>query len=177
MNYNNIFALRLKRKKRNGNAKILFCVFFLILFVFNVFYFNDNLLHDNSNKSDNFSLDNKNLDITDISLSAGPEIFIDPFKINFTKKWNFFASKFKSDLDLDIETYYRRGNSLGVVTDDKIYSVDNLLLYKTLLKDATDAFDTFDLYLKLRDSPLWYQNSVDPNLITLRVKYLTTLVI
>ena len=163
MNYNNTFALRLKRKKRNGNAKILFCVFFLILFVFNVFYFNDNLLHDSSNESENFSLDNKNLDITDISLSAGPEIFVDPFKVNFTKKWNFFNSKYKSEFDMGIETYYRKGNSLGVVTDDKIYSVDNLLLYKTLLKDATDAFDTFDLYLKLRDSPLWYQNSVDPN--------------
>ena len=163
MNYNNTFTFRLKRKRRNGNAKILFCVFFLILFVFNVFYFNDNLFYDSKTESDNFSLDDNNLDITDISLSAGPEIFVDPFKINFTKKWNFFASKFKSDLDLDIETYYRRGNSLGVVTDDKIYSVDNLLLYKTLLKDATDAFDTFDLYLKLRDSPLWYQNSVDPN--------------
>jgi len=163
MNYNNTFTFRLKRKRRNGNAKILFCVFFLILFVFNVFYFNDNLFYDSKTESDNFSLDDNNLDITDISLSVGPEIFVDPFKINFTKKWNFFASKFKSDLDLDIETYYRRGNSLGVVTDDKIYSVDNLLLYKTLLKDATDAFDTFDLYLKLRDSPLWYQNSVDPN--------------
>ena len=163
MNYNNTFALRLKRKKRNGNAKILFCVFFLILFVFNVFYFNDNLLHDSSNESENSSLDNKNLDITDISLSAGPEIFVDPFKVNFTKKWNFFNSKYKSEFDMGIETYYRKGNSLGVVTDDKIYSVDNLLLYKTLLKDATNAFDTFDLYLKLRDSPLWYQNSVDPN--------------
>jgi hypothetical protein len=133
------------------------------LFVFNVFYFNDNLFYDSKTESDNFSLDDNNLDITDISLSVGPEIFVDPFKINFTQKWNFFNSKYKSEFDMGIETYYRRGNSLGVVTDDKIYSVDNLLLYKTLLKDATDAFDTFDLYLKLRDSPLWYQNSVDPN--------------
>ncbi|NVM43966.1 MAG: hypothetical protein HWN79_03525 [Candidatus Lokiarchaeota archaeon] len=163
MNYNNTFALRLKRKKRNGNAKILFCVFFLILFIFNVFYFNDNLLHDSINESDNFSLDNKNLDITDISLSAGPEIFVDPFKINFTKKWNFFASKFKSDIEMDIDTYYRKGDSLGVITHDKVYSIDNMLVYKTLLKDDTDAYDTFDSYLKLRASPLWYQDSVDPS--------------
>ncbi len=64
---------------------------------------------------------------------------------------------------MDIETYYRIGNNLGVVTYDKVYSVDNLLLYKTLLKDETDAFETFDSYLKLRDSPLWYQNSIDQN--------------
>ncbi len=162
MNYNTTFALRLKKKKRNGNAKVIFCVFFLVLFIFNVFYFNDNLLHDSNNESDSFSLDNKDLDITDIGLSAGPEIFVDPFKINFTKKWNFFASKFKSDIEMNIGTYYRKGNSLGVITHDKVYSIDNLLVYKTLLKDDTDAYDTFDSYLKLRESPLWYQDSVDP---------------
>ncbi|MCK4384194.1 MAG: hypothetical protein KAW66_12925, partial [Candidatus Lokiarchaeota archaeon] len=98
-----------------------------------------------------------------LDLAAGPEIFEDPFKINFEKIWNFFKSNYKSDLDMDIETYYRIGNNLGVVTYDKVYSVDNLLLYKTLLKDETDAFETFDSYLKLRDSPLWYQNSIDQN--------------
>ncbi|GAG97159.1 unnamed protein product, partial [marine sediment metagenome] len=41
------------------------------------------------------------------------------------------------------------------------YPIDNLLLYKTLLKDDTDAFETFDTYLKLKESPLWYQSSTD----------------
>lgn len=163
MNFNNNFALRLKGKRGNRNIKILFCIFFLLLFLFNFFYFNDNLFQDSNNAKDIFSHDDNNFDLTDIGLAAGPEIFVDPFKVNFTKKWNFFNSKYKSELDMGIDTYYRSGNSLGVVTDDKVYSVDNLLLYKTLLKDDTDAFDTFDLYLKLRDSPLWYQNSVDPN--------------
>ena len=133
------------------------------MFIFNVFYFNDDLFQDNSTESDIFSRDDNNFDITDIGLAAGPEIFVDPFKVNFTKKWNFFNFKYKSELDMGIETYYRKGNNLGVITDDKVYSVDNLLLYKTLLKDDIDAFDTFDSYLKLRDSPLWYQNSVNPN--------------
>ncbi|MBY9010940.1 MAG: hypothetical protein KGD70_01055 [Candidatus Lokiarchaeota archaeon] len=163
MNFNNNFALRLKGKRKNKNTKIFFCTFFLLLFVFNVFFFNDNLFQDNSIGNEFLTQDDNNFDITDIGLAAGPEIFIDPFKVNFTKKWNFFKFKYESELDMDVETYYRKGDNLGVVTYDKVYSIDNLLLYKTLLKDDTDAFDSFDTYLKLRDSLLWYQNSVDQN--------------
>ena len=163
MKFINIFASRLKGKRKNRNTKYVICLFFLFLFVFNVFYFNDNIVQDFNNQNEIFSRDNDNFDITGLDLAAGPEIFEDPFKINFEKIWNFFKSNYKSDLDMDIETYYRIGNNLGVVTYDKVYSVDNLLLYKTLLKDETDAFETFDSYLKLRDSPLWYQNSIDQN--------------
>lgn len=157
MKFINIFASRLKGKRKNKNAKYIICLFFLFLFVFNVFYFNDNIIQDFNNKNEIFSHDN------DFNLAAGPEIFVDPFKVNFTNIWNFFRSNYESDLDMDIETYYRIGNNLGVVTYDKVYSVDNLLLYKTLLKEETDAFETFDSYLKLRTSPLWYQNSIDQN--------------
>jgi len=157
MKFINIFASRLKGKRKNKNTKYIICLFFLFLFVFNVFYFNDNIIQDFNNQNEIFSPDN------DFNLAAGPEIFVDPFKVNFTNIWNFFRSNYESDLDMDIETYYRIGNNLGVVTYDKVYSVDNLLLYKTLLKDETDAFETFDSYLKLRTSPLWYQNSIDQN--------------
>jgi len=163
MKFNNIFASRSKGKRRNRNIKYIICTFFLFLFIFNVFYFNDNITQHFNTENDIFSRDNDNFDITELNLAAGPEIFVDPFKVNFTNIWNFFGSNYKSDLDMDIETYYRRGNNLGVVTYDKVYSVDNLLLYKTLLKDKTNAFETFDSYLKLRDSPLWYQNSIDQN--------------
>jgi len=163
MKFINIFTSRLKGKRRNRNIKHIICLFFLFLFIFNVFYFNDNIFQDFNNENEIFSRHNDNFDITDINLAAGPEIFVDPFKINFEKIWNFFSSKYESDLDMDIETYYRIGDNLGVVTDDKVYSVDNLLLYKTLLKDETDAFETYDSYLKLRASPLWYQNSIDQN--------------
>jgi len=163
MKFINIFASRLKGKRRNSNIKYIICLFFLFLFIFNVFYFNDNNIQDFNDKNEIFSRDNDKFDIADLGLAAGPEIFVDPFKINFEKIWNFFGLNYKSDLDMDIETYYRIGNNLGVVTDDKVYSVDNLLLYKTLLKEETDAFETFDYYLKLRASPLWYQNSIDQN--------------
>ncbi|MFX1446981.1 MAG: hypothetical protein ACFFCG_02455 [Promethearchaeota archaeon] len=163
MNFINNFNLRLKGKRKNRKIRILFYFFFLILFLFNVIYFNGDLFTDITNENDNFYNNVENLDLIDLGLSAGPEIFENPFKANFSNKWNFFKFNYQSELDMGIETYYRNGNNLGVITDDKVYSVDNLLLYKTLLKDDTNAFDTFDLYLKLRDSPLWYQDKIDPN--------------
>lgn len=163
MNFSKNFTFRLKGKKKIINVNILFSFLFLTLLFFNFFLFNNNLFQVNINESDIFSQDNNNSDINDIGLSAGPEIFVDPFKNNFTNIWNFFKIKYKSELDIDIGTYYRIGNNLGVVTHDKVYSIDNLLLYKTLLKDDTDAFDTFDSYLKLRDSILWYQNGATPD--------------
>lgn len=163
MNFSKNFTFRLKGKKKIINVNILFSFLFLTLLFFNFFLFNNNLFQDNINESDIFSQNNNNSDINDIGLAAGPEIFVDPFKNNFTNIWNFFKIKYKSELDINIGTYYRRGNNLGVVTHDKVYSVDNLLLYKTLLKDDTDAYDTFDSYLKLRDSILWYQKSAAPD--------------
>ncbi|MFX0074466.1 MAG: hypothetical protein ACFE96_03430, partial [Candidatus Hermodarchaeota archaeon] len=143
--------------------RILFSFFFLFLFLFNVFIFTDNLSQNTLIESDVFTHEDDNFDISEIELAAGPEIFVDPFKVNFTKIWNFFRVKYSSDLDVDIETYYRKGNNVGVVTHDKVYSVDNLLLYKSLLKDETSVFETFDTYLKLRDSLLWYQSGVAAN--------------
>ena len=148
---------------RNRTAKILFSIFFLFLFVFSFFYINNGFIQANNVKREPFSPDNNLSDVNHLGLAAGPEIFVDPFKVNFTNIWNFFKFKYKSDLDFDIDTYYRKGNNLGVVTNDKVYSIDNLLLYKTLLQDDTSAYDTFDIYLKLRDSLLWYQNSIVQN--------------
>ncbi|GAH06232.1 unnamed protein product, partial [marine sediment metagenome] len=88
---------------------------------------------------------------------------MDPFTFNFSKIWDFFRTNYKSDLDMNTDTYYRIGNNLGDISFDKVYSIDNLLLYKTLLKDDFDALETFDTYLKLRESPLWYQDSINQN--------------
>jgi hypothetical protein len=127
------------------------------MFVFNVLYFNDNYFQNINPDKIFFSQDN----VDEINLAAGPEIFQDPFKVNFADIWSFFKANYESDLALDIETYFREGNDVGDIIDDKVYPIDNLLLYKTLLKDETNAFDTFDTYLKLKESPLWYQSSTE----------------
>ena len=163
MIHNNIFHAKLKGKKGINFFKMALCILFILIFTFNVFYLDFNLKRDYNDTRDNFSQDFDITGKTDLNTAAGPEIFVDPFTVNFSKIWSFFRTNYKTDLDMDKDTYYRFGNDLGVVSFDKVYSVDNLLLYKTLLKNNIDAFETFDTYLKLRESPLWYQDSINQN--------------
>ena len=152
---------KLKGKKGRNFFKLVLCMFFIFIFTINAFYLDYNIKQDYNNSTDNFYQDFDITDETNLNIAAGPEIFVNPFTVNFSKVWNFFRTNYKSELDMDKDTYYRYGNNLGVVSFDKVYSIDNLLLYKTLLKDDTDAIETFDTYLKLRESPLWYQDSIN----------------
>ena len=161
MNFIKGFALKMKGNKGLRKTKVILCSFFIFMFIFNVLYFNDNYFQKINPHNDFISQDNVEFNADEINLAAGPEIFQDPFKVNFDDIWSFFKAKYESDLALDINTYFREGNDIGDITDDKVYPIDNLLLYKTLLKDDTDAFETFDTYLKLKESPLWYQSSTD----------------
>ena len=145
------FSSKLKGKKGRNFFKLALCMFFIFIFTINTFYLDYNIKQDYSDSTYD----------TNLNIAAGPEIFVDPFMVNFSKIWDFFRTNYKSDLDMDKDTYYRFGNNTGVVSFDKVYSVDNLLLYKTLLKDDTDALETFDTYLKLRESPLWYQDIIN----------------
>ncbi len=157
------FSSKFKGKKGRNFFKLFLCMFFIFIFTINAFYLDYNIKQDYNNSTDNFYQDFDMTEETNLNIAAGPEIFVNPFTVNFSKVWNFFRTNYKSDLDMDKDTYYRFGNTLGVVSFDKVYSIDNLLLYKTLLKDDTDAIETFDTYLKLRESPLWYQDSINQN--------------
>jgi len=157
------FSSKLKRKKGRNFFKLALCMFFIFIFTINAFYLDYNIKQDYNNSKDNLYQDFDIKNETNLNIAAGPEIFVDPFTVNFSKVWNFFRTNYTSDLEMDKDTYYRFGNNLGVVSFDKVYSIDNLLLYKTLLKDDTDAIETFDTYLKLRESPLWYQDSINQN--------------
>jgi len=163
MIFSNVFSSKLKGKKGNNFFKLALCIFFIFIFTINAFYLNYNIKQDYSDTTDDLSHDFDITDESNLNIAAGLEIFVDPYTVNFSKIWNFFSTNYKSDLDMDKDTYYRFGNNLGVVSFDKVYSVDNLLLFKTLLKDDSDAFETFDTYLKLRESPLWYQDSINQN--------------
>ena len=157
----NIFSAKFKGKKGTSFFKLALCIIFISVFTINTFYLGYNITQDYNDTSNNFSQVFEYADETNLNTAAGPEIFVDPFTVNFSKIWNFFRTNYKSDLDMDKDTYYRFGDNLGVVSFDKVYSIDNLLLFKTLLKDDTDAIETFDTYLKLRASPLWYQDSIN----------------
>ncbi|MFX1391925.1 MAG: hypothetical protein ACFE9Z_17810, partial [Promethearchaeota archaeon] len=85
----------------------------------------------------------------------------DPFTENFDLLRNFFEENYKSSLDFDLSTYFRYGDSDGAITDDTIFSEDNLLYYNSLMRLELDDLETFSIYLNLKDTPLWYEDNVD----------------
>jgi hypothetical protein len=147
------------RWKKRGALRIKYILSFSIIFLFIMTQVYISFEVD----TDSFSSYENPSEFTELALesSAGLEIFQDPFKINFSNIWSFFNSKYKSDLNPELNTYYRYGNNLGEILSDNLFSIDNLLLYKTLLKDQIDNYETFDNYLKLQETELWYQSSVN----------------
>jgi len=100
----------------------------MIIFTINAFYLDYNIKQGYNDSTDDFYPDFDITDETNLNIAAGPEIFVDPFIINFSKIWNFFRTNYQSDLDMNKDTYYRFGNNLGAVSFDKVYSVDNFLI-------------------------------------------------
>ncbi|MFX0009690.1 MAG: hypothetical protein ACFE9R_05195 [Candidatus Hermodarchaeota archaeon] len=134
-------------------------VFIILLFIMTYVQISFNANYNpiiNHTKIEEINKDNLNS-------ATGLEIFQDPFRINFSKIWTFFDSKYNTDLDGEVDTYYRYGNNIGTIISNNVSSFDNLLLYKSLLQDQLDYYDTFDTYLKLQETALWYQSSVDLN--------------
>ena len=86
-----------------------------------------------------FNYDYNNLETaTDISMLQNP------FITNFDALRNFFINKYESSLDLDIPLYYREGDSSGIITDDTIYSEDNLQMYYSLMQSELSPTETFE---------------------------------
>ncbi|MFW9952097.1 MAG: hypothetical protein ACFFKA_18405, partial [Candidatus Thorarchaeota archaeon] len=144
---------------RSKRINTLLCGLIILLFTMTLFYSFFNIENNKILKS----LNVEDINGDDPKPAAGLEIFQDPFKINLSKLWSFFNSKYKSNLGAEIDTYYRNGSSTGIIISNNVYSLDNILLYKSLLKDQVDYFETFDSYLKLQDTALWYQSSTDIN--------------
>ncbi len=150
-----------KRRQKKQQLKILFCFFFISLFVLNfiktydlsknIGYSNENL----SREEEDFFNDELNIPevATDILMLQ------DPFTKNFDSLLNFFRDNYESKLTHEVSTYFRYGDPNGTIIDDRIYSEDNLLLYKTLMKPQISEIETFDTYLKLKSTPLWYEGN------------------
>jgi len=165
MSFSNFYTFGQRRRLLSQHLKIILCVFFVILFMFNFLYFNSfsnqtsysNEETNNFNENPIFNEDNSN-----------PEISIDtlmlqnPFTKNFPSLITFFTSNYESSVDPNIPTYLRYGDTNGIITDDSIFSEDNILLYKSLLKSKIDKTETFDIYLNLKGTPLWYEGGDGP---------------
>jgi len=156
-----VSTLGKKSRHKKQYIKILFCFFFISIIFLSFIKTHDlsrNIGHSNENpnrEEEDFSKNEINIPevATDISMLQ------DPFTKNLDSLLNFFGDNYESVLNPEVSTYFRYGNPNGTIIDDRIYSEDNLLFYKTLMKSQISEIETFNTYLKLKSTPLWYNNS------------------
>ena len=149
---------RLRRYGKEDKLRVILTCFLMMIVVTSAIYFLfDSYFTTNVNEGEipnEFFQDNEPLFA--IEPSAGIEIFQDPFTVHFEDMLQFFNAKYKTDLNLDINTYFREGDSSGIISDDSVYPVDTMLLYNTLLKNDLTSEQVFSNYLTLKDSLFWY---------------------
>ncbi|MFW9899428.1 MAG: hypothetical protein ACFFDO_09250 [Candidatus Thorarchaeota archaeon] len=152
-------GIRARRKEKKKVFKKLICLFVILVLLLNFLSTKNNNYQSNYFNNEGNSLKEekleKNLDCLKVSQGA-ISLLQDPYTINFSKMWTFFQSNFKSPLTYDISLYVSESDNTGTVIDNTTYSLDNLLLYKSLVKEDYDESDTFQAYLDLKSTPLWY---------------------
>jgi hypothetical protein len=130
------------------------------MFTFNIFsIFNES---NQLNLNDEFGENRENLNnfnLEKLETATDISILNNPYTVNFDEIRTFFESNYESSLTLDISTYFRYGDANGIITDDTIYSEDTLFIYNSLLKSELDKTEIFDTYLKLKSTPLWYEDT------------------
>jgi len=152
-----------RTKQKNQGLKILLCLFFTFIILLSFLYLNDFNYKIDSSK-EKFSMNDNNVSdkIPDnLETASATSMFQDPFTMNFDLVRNFFEKNYQSNLDFDIPTYFKYGDENGAISDDSIFSEDNLLYYNSLKKMEIDDLETFTNYLELKNTPLWYEGNVN----------------
>ena len=147
-------------RKRTIRKILVFGLIFLM--IINVIFFLNSIGNNNFKNHDQIIYDDKESIISnndDIKSSGDTSLYKNPFTTHFNDIWQFFKTNYKTNLNLQIDTYFRSGDKNGAIIDDKVYPVDNLYIYETLLKDQMNALETFENYLALKVSPFWYEDN------------------
>lgn len=163
MRFKNRFIRKKNRRLNNHSLKITLCLFFTLIIVLNFLFVNLKIYNGN-----NYDINLSKDEINDLSgtfnklqTTSTTSVLQDPFTKNLTLLRNFFEKNYKSNLGFNIPTYYRYGDSNGDITDGTIFSRDNLLYYSSLMKTEIDEMDTFNIYLDLRETSLWYGGNIN----------------
>ncbi len=153
----------LRRNEKQDKFRKILSLVLIIFMITNIIYFSCN---KNQNKIQISELPNQDFyDETenqlDLNPSAGISLFQDPFTVNFDKIWQFFNGKYRTELNMGVDTYFRSGDASGIITDDTVYPIDTLLLYNTLLRDDLGWQELYDNYLALKTSLFWYDGAAE----------------
>jgi len=155
--FSKLGKIRNKKERRNRFRNLL-CLFLILIFLLSFFHIDKNLNNDLYLKTENIT-EKTNKGDNSLEISGAIPLLQDPFTINFSDIRNYFNTNFTTNLvlyDTDfniIPTYFRDEFS------KEVYSEDNLLLYKSLLKELYDEEDTVEIYADLKLTPLWFEGN------------------
>ncbi|MFX1377475.1 MAG: hypothetical protein ACFFA4_00125 [Promethearchaeota archaeon] len=162
MKFLNLFDFGKNHGQKKHNKKLLICLLFTVIFLVNFILITQNnykiVYSDNTFITNHNNFDN-NSTTENLKTSSAISLLQDPFTKNFDEVSQFFELKYPSNLDFDISLYYRYGDTNGDIIDTTIFSEDNLLYYKSLKQMELTDIKTFENYLDLKDTSLWYESS------------------
>ncbi|UCC18766.1 MAG: hypothetical protein JSV62_11745 [Promethearchaeota archaeon] len=163
MRFLTIFDVGKSRRNKSQSLKIILCLFFTFIIFLNLVFINLNEF-TNNNSEEIFSSNENDFDnntFNNPQTASAVSMLQNPFTKNFDLLRNFFENRYQSSLDFDIPTYYRYGDSNGDIVDGTIFSEDNLLYYNSLMKMEINDFESFDTYLDLKGTNLWFEGNVN----------------
>ncbi|MFX1385051.1 MAG: hypothetical protein ACFFBP_21690 [Promethearchaeota archaeon] len=149
---------RVLKAKRNKfklrfHLKHVLSLFLIFIFIISIFLVNCPL---NQNLVESNRPIIKDDPKSPLIAGVDPEILIPPYLKNITDICNFFKNNYESSYS-DI-LYYRRGDTNGNIIDDTVYSIDNILFYKTIEKqlETLSGSETYINYTQLKSTNLYY---------------------
>ncbi|MFX0006432.1 MAG: hypothetical protein ACFFAV_06845, partial [Candidatus Hermodarchaeota archaeon] len=156
MKFSNLSDLGKRKNQKKQSLKILICLTLTFIFLLNyLFITSPNHELTSSNDISNDSI------IDDLQTNTPISILQDPFTKNFDDLRNFFEHSYRSNLGFSVPLYYRYGDTNGDIIDGTIFSEDNLLYYKSLMQMELNDVETYQTYLDLKDTTLWYEGNVN----------------
>jgi hypothetical protein len=164
MSFSNFHPIVKKKRSKGQIVKVLFVFLFILIFTLSILNIQD--LANQLNFPDEYNDTNENLinlDRKNLEVATDASMLQNPYSKNFDLVRTFFENNYKSSLNFDIPIYFRYGDVNGTIIDDTIYSEDNLLFYNTFLTSEIDETEIFDRYLKLKSTPLWYEDAYEPS--------------
>lgn len=145
-----------KRSQLHASLKKIAClslIFLLLISFLNLDNATINSLerNDDTHQEDHVFFDN-------LKYATDPSILKPPYIENFNTTYAFFTSKYESSYNNAI--YHRYGDEDGDITNDNVYSLDNLLFLKTMEKfqESLSPSETSSKYDQLKLTPLWFDN-------------------
>ncbi|MHA2038717.1 MAG: hypothetical protein ACW972_07425 [Promethearchaeota archaeon] len=160
MSFSNFYSPTKKKWRKDQFVKSLFVFFFILIFAISFLNIKDSA--NQVNYSDEFNNTDENFlnhDKNSLEIATDTSMLQNPYTKYFDLVRTFFENNYITSLDPDVSTYFRYGDTNGIITDDTIYSEDNLFIYNSLFKSEFTQTQIFDTYLKLKSTPLWFEDT------------------